>query len=305
MCAREYGSVAKLLVLGNAAVDVLCAVPHLPRPGETVVGSRGGRAPGGKGLNQAVVAARAGASVSFVACVGQDDAAREVAEWLHGEGLARIRLIPQPVATDQSLLMVAPDGENSIISFGAAADALQPAEAESIANEVEPGDILLAQGNLSQAATLAAFQRGAARGARMIFNTAPLLWNCSALLPLCAVVVANAVEAEAITGITGAGAAQALHDAGANIAIVTLGADGCVVADAAGLRHHPATPVEVVDTTGAGDTVCGILAARLLAGDPIDDAIRMAQHAAGLTVQRPGAFDALPTAAELRTVLSI
>jgi ribokinase len=114
--------------------------------------------------------------------------------------------------------------------------------------------------------------------------------------------VANAVEAQAITGQAGANAARALHIAGASCAIVTLGSEGCVAADATGMHHYPAAPARVVDTTGAGDTVCGVLAAALLAGVTPAIAIPTALRAAALTIQRPGAFAALPSVAELRAL---
>lgn len=291
-----------LLVLGNAGIDLLCPVPHLPRAGETLVAAGRSRAPGGKGLNQAVVAARAGADVTFMAPVGHDAAAAELAAVLMAEPFAALDLLPHPVATDLSLLMVAPDAENCILSFGAAADALTPAAAEAATDRLGPGDMLLLQGNLSFGATHAAMRRAVTRGAGVFLNPAPLRWDVAELLPLCAVLVANAGEAEAITGRQAEAAARALHAGGARLGIVTLGAGGCVVADAAGTRHHPAQPVRAVDTSGAGDTFCGLLAALLLAGRGVDAAIPAAQHAAGLTVRRPGAFSALPTAAELRAL---
>jgi ribokinase len=286
----------KLLVLGNAGWDLLCPVPHLPRPGETLVTQAHTRAPGGKGLNQAVIAARAGANVTLAAPIGPD--AADLAAILAHETLI-FEPHPVPLPTDQSLLMVTPDGENAILSVGACADALTETEARTIADRLTPGDWLLLQGNLSSAATRAAMHQAKARGASIMFNPAPLRWNTTDLLPLCDVVVANAVEALEITGTTGPQAAAALHAAGASLAIVTLGAEGCAIADHTGVRLHQAIPVKVIDTTGAGDTVCGVLAARLMTGTPPDTAILEAMRAASLTVQRPGAFAALPDAAAL------
>ncbi len=297
----------RLLVLGNAGFDLLCPVPHLPRAGETLVAERVDRALGGKGLNQAIVAARAcavlgGAGVTLAAPVGGDVAASDLALLLALEGLV-FEGLPQPTATDQSILMVAPDGENCILSFGAAADALGADAAAEIVSRLAAGDMVLLQGNLSRAATLGAIREAVARGAQVMLNPAPLRWDCTQMLPLCGVVVANAGEAEAVTGRIGEAAALALHAAGVACAVVTLGAGGCVVADTAGLRHHKAAPATVVDTTGAGDTVCGVLAALLLAGMDVDTALRFALRAAAVTIQRRGAFPSLPTVAELRAVL--
>ncbi|MCI0753502.1 ribokinase [Teichococcus vastitatis] len=294
---------SRLLVLGNAGIDLVCPVPHLPRAGETLVADGQARAPGGKGLNQAVVAARAGATVHFTAPVGRDEAAAELGTALAAEPFAALSLLPQDAPTDLSLLMVARDAENCILTLGAAADALSVREAEAVTAELGPQDMLLLQGNLSFEATEAAMRAALARGAQVMLNTAPLRWDMVPLLPLCALVVANAGEAEALTGRRAAAAAEALHQAGAVCAVVTLGAGGCASAGVEGQLHYPAQAVEAVDTTGAGDTFCGMLAALLLAGQPLPAATKGAQRAAALTVSRPGAFAALPSAAELRVLL--
>jgi ribokinase len=293
----------RLLVLGNAGIDLVCPVPHLPGAGETLVAQGQSRAPGGKGLNQAVAAARAGATVHFVAPVGQDGGATELEVALRAEPLAGLALLPQAAPTDLSLLMVAPDAENCILTLGAAADALAPEAAVEALAPLREGDMLLLQGNLSAAATEAAMHAARARGALVMLNTAPLRGDPRPLLTLCAVVVANAVEAQAMSGRRAAAAAEALHQAGAACAVVTLGAGGCVTAGAEGTRHHPAQPAKPVDTTGAGDTFCGVLAALLLQGHALAAAVEVAQRAAAVTVARPGAFAAMPGTAELRALL--
>ena len=291
----------RLLVLGNAGWDLVCPVPHLPRAGETLVTQGHARAPGGKGLNQAVIAARAGAHVTLAAPVGRDAAADALMAVLAAEPLT-FQPHRQNAVTDQSLLMVAPDGENCILTFGACADCLSETEAEAATASLTSADWLLLQGNLSAAATQAAMRRAKAQGARTMLNPAPLRWPVTDLLPLCDVIVANAVEALQITAESGLPAATALHAMGAARAIVTLGAAGCAIADTSGLRTHQAQRVRVIDTTGAGDTVCGVLAARLLAGHRPDPALAEAMRAAALTVQREGAFASLPDAAALQAL---
>ena len=290
----EAGTV---FVLGNAGVDLSLTLAHLARPGETAVASAGARAPGGKGLNQAVVAARAGARVRFCAPVGEDAEAGFVARTLAAEPLAGLRLLRRPEPTDASIVMVADDGENSIVSLCRCADTLDEAEAEVFAGGVAAEDWLLVQGNLTAAATLAAAR--AARG-RVMLNAAPLRWPVAPVLPFCAVAVVNRGEAEAITGLAAGDAALWLRAQGCAAAVVTLGAEGCVWADADGLHRLPAAAVRAVDTTGAGDTFCGVLAARLASGRALPDALAAAQRAAALSVTRFGAYAALPTVAELR-----
>lgn len=291
----EAGAV---LVLGNAGVDLSLALARLARPGETAVASAGARAPGGKGLNQAVAAARAGARVRFCAPVGKDAEADFVVQTLAAEPLAGLRLLRRPEPTDISIVMVAADGENSIVSLCRCADMLDEAEAEAFAGETEPADWLLMQGNLTAAATLAAAR--AARG-RVMLNAAPLRWPVAPVLPFCAVAVVNQGEAEAITGLAEPGAAALwLRARGCGAAVVTLGAEGCAWADPDGSGRLPAAAVPAVDTTGAGDTFCGVLAARLASGRALPDALAAAQRAAALSVTRFGAYAALPTVAELR-----
>ena len=286
-----------VFVLGNAGVDLSLALAHLARPGETAVASAGVRAPGGKGLNQAVAAARAGARVRFCAAVGEDGEADFVAQVLATEPLAGLRLLRRPEPTDISVVMVAADGENSIVSLCRCADTLDGAEAAAFAAGLAPADWLLMQGNLTAAATLAAAR--AARG-RVMLNAAPLRWPVAPVLPLCAVAVVNRGEAKAITGLTEPGdAALWLRAQGCAAAVVTLGAEGCVWADADGPGRLPAAAARPVDTTGAGDTFCGVLAARLASGGALPDALAAAQQAAALSVTRFGAYAALPTAAEL------
>jgi ribokinase len=296
---------SRLFVLGNAGLDVTLTMGRMPRPGETLIAESAARAPGGKGLNQAVTAARAGADVAFSAALGRDTEAARVLDALAQEQLGfEPRYVAAP--TDLSLILVSAEGENCIVTAGAAAAAYPVEEAGKFGSEVGPGDWLLMQGNLSEPATRAAMR--SARG-RIILNTAPLNWPIRPLLPMCDLVIANAVEAESVTGVEAEAAARALIEAGARAAVVSLGSRGAVAAerDAAGVVRvigSAAHPAAVVDSSGAGDTLCGLLAAALAADLPLMTALERAQAAAALTVSRPGAFAALPTAAELQRILS-
>lgn len=299
----------RVLVLGNAGLDLAVRLPRLPLPGETLLGEAlagagagagAGHAPGGKGLNQAVAAARAGAAVHLLAPLGGDAAATAVAEALAAEGLAGVELPRLPHATDFSVVMVLPDGENSITGAGPCAAALPAQHAAAFAATARPGDLVLLQGNLSRAATSAALAEAVARGARTLLNPAPMWWDPAPLLAQCRIVVANRGEAAALSGEADPAAALAwLRRAGVALAIVTLGAEGCLVLDEAGPRHCQVPPVRAVDTTGCGDTFCGVLAAGLAAGHAVRDAVARAQRAAAITASRPGAYAALPTRAEL------
>lgn len=287
---------AELFVLGNASIDVTLNVPRLPAPGETLMARGIVRAPGGKGLNQAVVAARAGARVRFCAPIGREPEAALLHAAMAREPFADLRLILAEQPTDLSTLIVAASGENSIISTGDCADALTPYIAKTFARPMRAQDWLLIQGNLSEAATWAAVSLAR----NVVFNTAPIRWISPRILAASTVVVSNQVEAAEITGLTDPHeAARAL---GGAIGIVTLGAEGCILAESGRTRHIPAPAVTAVDTTGAGDAFCGALAAALTAGVPIEPGIIAAQHAAALSVTRPGCYGALPSAAELQSL---
>jgi ribokinase len=295
---------SRVLVLGNTCLDMVLPVPRLPHPGETLIAGALSRAPGGKGLNQAVVAARTGVPTLFRAAVGDDADGRFIAAALAPEPFAALRLTHAPGATDVSVILVEPGGENSIVSTERIAAAIDAADAAGFAAGAAPGDVLLLQAALAAAPTLAAAQAAAARGARVVFNAAPMTWPVAPLLAHCAAVVANQGEAEAITGQAdpraAAAALRAMMSAGdPALAVVTLGGQGCLLADAAGLHAFPAMPAVPVDTTGAGDTFCGALAAALAAGQDAAGAIGAAQRAAAVAVGRPGAYAALPTVAEL------
>jgi ribokinase len=275
----------RVVVIGNAGLDLRLAVPRLPLPGETLIGAEAARAPGGKGLNQAVVAARCGVPVRFCAPLGNDaPQADEVERGLATERFEQLVLPRLPHPTDFSLLMVLPGGENSIVSTSACSLALTSAAAEPALSALGPGDVVLLQGNLAldvAGALLAAARRA---GATTVFNPAPFWPGAEKLVAYCSLVIANRLEAKAL------GAAL---DAVASI--VTLGADGCVFDG----RTFAAEKVAAIDTTGCGDAFCGVMAAALARGLAIEAAIAFAQKAAALTATRPGAFDALPSREEL------
>jgi ribokinase len=290
----------RVFVLGNAASDVILTLPRLPLHGETLIAERAMRAPGGKGLNQAVVAARAGVSagvdVLFCAPLGEDAAGDEVAAALATEPFTRLALPRLCWPTDMSTVMVLPGGDNSIVSAGNCAAGFDEAAAVTFVEGAGVGDWLLLQGNLSAATTHAAIRTAVARGAAVMLNTAPLWWPAAAMLDDCAVVVANRGEAQALPGRSAAAdAADWLHTAGARLAVVTAGADGCFTAERAGVRHWPAMAVAALDTTGCGDAFCGRLAVALACSAPLDAAIGAAQDAAAFAAGRVGAYQSLPT----------
>ena len=278
----------RVVVIGNAGLDLRLAVPRLPLPGETLIGADAARALGGKGLNQAVVVARCGVPVRFCAPLGNDaHQADEVERRLAAEQFDQLFLPRLPHPTDFSLLMVLPGGENSIVSTSACSLALTFAQAEPVLQEIGPGDVVLLQGNLALDVTGAILSAARGAGATTVFNPAPFWPGAEKLVAHCSLVIANRLEAKAL-GAALDGVA----------AIVTLGAEGCLYEG----RTFPAGNVAAIDTTGCGDAFCGVMAAALARGMAIEAAIGLAQKAAARTATRPGAFNALPSTDELSLV---
>ena len=285
----------RVVVIGNAGLDLRLTAPRLPLPGETLIGSDSAWAPGGKGLNQAVVAARCGVPVCFCAPLGHDEGrADDIERQLKAAGIAKLILPRLPHATDFSLLMVLPNGENSIVSTSACSLALKPVHVKRALRNLLSRDVVLLQGNLPLATTASILDTSRRHGATSIFNPAPFWPGAEKLISRCSLVIANRVEAEQLGG--------AIHDAKA--AIVTLGAEGCALLEGGRRRSFPAPAVKAIDSTGCGDAFCGVVAAALGQGLSLDAAIAAAQKAAALTATRAGAFEALPSSEELQAILA-
>lgn len=285
-----------LIVLGTVNRDHVVFVDLHPLPGETILGHSYETGTGGKGSNQAVAAARAGAAVTFVSAVGDDSAGTElladlVAKGVNVSHVTRVDGQPSGVA----LITVSADGENSIIVAPGASASLDPAlVSDTIADLVEPGSVLLTQLELPLPVVEKACLVAHARGARVVMNLSPMQPIAESLLAVCNPLIVNAGEAAALARSK----CESVHDARSvaeviaprcGSVVVTLGADGAVVADDARARHFPAQAVHVVDTTGAGDSFAGALAAALVAGAGLDEAVRSGIQASALTVQHVGA----------------
>ncbi|ATY12639.1 ribokinase [Amycolatopsis sp. AA4] len=284
----------RVVVVGSANVDLVVDVPRQPHGGETVLGGDLRRSPGGKGANQAVAAALAGgAETTFLGAFGSDDGADLLLASLTNAGVRTDLVSRVDSATGTAFIMVSPDGENSIVVAPGANARLSLGEAQL--ERIAAADVVLAQLEIPlEAVTAAAAARRS--GARMVLNAAP-----SRPLPELDldVLVVNEHEAADLAGIPGTPEelARTLQKR-APAVVITLGAAGCVVADQE-IVQLPGFRVSPVDTTGAGDTFCGVLAAALAEGRPLREAAERAGAAAALAVTRPGAQSAVPTAAEV------
>lgn len=287
---------APMVVLGTVNRDHVVVVEHHPLPGETLLGDSYRFGTGGKGSNQAVAAARAGVAPLFVSAVGDDSAGRELLADLESKGVnvshvARLGGHPSGVA----LITVSRDGENSIVVAAGAGAALSADwTVSTIAGLVRPGSILLAQLELPLPVVVAACLAASAAGARVALNLSPSREVPEELLAIADPLIVNAGEASALAGEAFASLEDTARVARAlacrcRSVVITLGERGAIVADRTGSEHFPAKKVPVVDTTGAGDSFAGALAAALVTGDSLSDAVRKGIDASALTVQHPGA----------------
>lgn len=288
---------SRVLVLGNATVDVVQRVDRLPRPGETRLGSAPRRCAGGKGLNQAVVAARAGAEVALVAAIGRDADGAFLRAAVAGEPLAA-QWIEAEAPTDASSIWVAADGENMILSSAGCAASIDASRADAALARIGRGDWLLLQGNLAAEVTRRAATAARARGAAVVFNPSPITEAPAAILSIADVVVVNEIEAATLGG------AAAIGAAGAQAVLLTRGAAGATLQVAGNAVPVAAPRVAAIDTAGAGDVVVGTLVALLSRGLPPERAAGLAVRAASLSVTREGTHPAFPTPEEFATLLA-
>jgi ribokinase len=290
-----------IVVVGNAVLDVGYRVERLPRPGETVLARERTVDVGGKGLNQAMVAHRAGAEVRFCAGLGRDPAADMIRACLETEGLSTAWLASLPCASDESIVWLARSGENCIVSTDEAASRLAPAHVEGLLAGMSSADVLLLQGNLSRDVTGMGLARARAAGATTILNPAPIAFDYKDLWPLVDIAILNGIEAQTLTGEVDIDAASvALRSRGAGKVVLTLGPEGALVHEAPGAPQRvPAPEVGAVDTTGAGDVLAGVVAAAIDRGLLLGPAVRWAVAAASRKVTRRGTSSGFPTRDEL------
>jgi ribokinase len=297
----------RVVVVGSINVDIVLRLPRLPAPGETVLGGALARQHGGKGANQAVAAARAGARAYLVGAVGSADGQDSVDELAaSGVDVSWVRRAGEP--TGVAVVQVAGDtGENQIaVASGAnAAVSAHDVEAALSALELGPADVVVLSFELPAAPLRLAADVARGSGARLVVNPAPADPDCIDLLAS-AVATPNERELAVLTAADRpvADAAAALSDRTGGSLVVTLGAHGALLADSGVLEHVVAHQVVARDTTGAGDTLTGVLAASLAQGRELRAAVRRAVAAAALAVTREGARAGMPTAAEIDQLLA-
>lgn len=280
-----------VVVCGSLNLDLVSTVPHLPAPGETLAATQLLRLPGGKGLNQAVAAARQQARVAMLGATGDDAEAALLRQVLREEnvtadGVASVKDLP----TGLAIIHLADDAENSIVIHGGANTAVTAA---AVARDFVPGQVYLAQLEVPIAALCQFFVQ--ARGKVRILNAAPALPAARVLFKEIEILVVNEGELRVFADNPSlADAARQLLTPPLHSVIVTLGAQGALWIQADAERRVPAPRVEAIDTTGAGDCFCGVLAASLAEGSDMLSALEAAVAAASESVQSMGAIASMP-----------
>lgn len=288
----------QVVVLGSVNADLVLRCAALPLPGETVHGRDFRTLPGGKGANQAIAAARLGASVAFIGCVGDDDFGRSAQFVLAGEGVDATHLhVVAGTATGVAMILVDDAGQNSIALAAGANAALTTEHVDAAASLFEGAALFVCQLESPLDVVRHAIGRARAAGVPVLLNPAPAQALPVALLADVDVLVPNETEAALLVGadLDPTAAAARLRALGPATVLLTLGADGLQI-DSDGLVQRVPAPATgpVVDTTGAGDTFIGAFAVARVEGASVAAAAAFAQKAAALSVTRPGAVGGMP-----------
>ena len=285
-----------VVVVGSANLDLVARTSRLPKPGETVMGSHFFEACGGKGVNQAIAAARAGAKTAFIGALGRDHAGETLLAALVNDGVDVSAVQRVSVHTGRALIGVSDIGENSIVVVPGANHEITVTDIEKNKTLISAAKVLLCQLEVPLAVVQRAFELAGSSTTR-ILNPAPAQVLARELLSRVDVIIPNEHEVELLGG--------ALHllTLGVKTVIVTQGDKGAVVVDATGTRQVDPIKVTPIDSTGAGDAFCGMLAARLAIGETVTVALRSAVIAGALATQIEGAVPSLPIWSMVQTKL--
>jgi len=294
-----------LLVVGSANADLVIGVERRPAAGETVLGSDLVVHPGGKGANQAVAAARLGARTALLARVGDDAHGRLLLDSQREAGVDTVGVLVGGAPTGVALITVDPSGDNSIVVSPGANGRLTPEDVRAAGSLFQASRVVSTQLEIPLE-TVVEVVHALAPGSRFVLNPSPPRPVPQEVLAACDPLIVNEHEARVIVG-TALGEspedwATALLALGPRSVVVTLGAEGALVASSEGVTRVPAVQVEAVDTTGAGDAFTAALAWRLGRGESLERAAAYAARVGAAAVMRPGAQVSFPTAEEVASM---
>jgi ribokinase len=299
-----------ILVVGSMNADLVVRSPRFPKPGETISGEDLQIIPGGKGANQAVAAARQGASVSMVGRVGNDSFGPELINNLKRNNVDTYHVqTDSQAATGTATIIVDANGQNSIVLSPGGNGRVSPADVEAVS--FSGHKLLLLQLEIPIETVLAAAQRAKQSGLRVVLNPAPARPLPEELISSSDFIVPNEPELSMLTDQTvndiesAEKAAKSLLERGVQNVIVTLGANGALIVNKQITKHVPSFEVEVVDTTAAGDAFIGGFASALLQNKSLEEAVRYGCACGALAATKFGAQPSLPTKEEVERFISL
>ena len=291
----------QLTVLGSVNADHVLRVGSFPRPGETLHGQGYSVIAGGKGANQAVAAARLGANVSFIACVGDDSFGLNIRQEFEKDGInIDAVMIEKDTPTGIAMIQVAATGENSICISAEANSCLTPQRIAAHTSIIEQADMLLLQLEVPMESIEYAAEIANKSGTTVILNPAPAQHLSDKLLKLIDIITPNETEAEILTGIkvfdakSAQLAADVLHKKQIKTVLITLGSQGVWLSKDGEGSQIMGYKVDAVDTTAAGDTFNGAFLTALLEDKSLEEAVQFAHAAAAITVTGQGAQSSIP-----------
>lgn len=302
---------SRIVVIGSSNVDLIMKMDHLPEPGETVTDAEFFQVYGGKGANQAVAAARAGGTVSFINCVGEDAYTPEMVENYKKDGIDTTFLFHEKgIPSGHALIMIGDDGENCISVAPGANYRLTPGKIDQAITLIEDAAIIILQFEILPETIRHVLDLAGEHQIPVLWNFAPAREFDLKYLDKVGILVVNEVEAGFLAGIS----INNIHDAeqasrillrkGVGSVVLTLGDKGAMMMDPKERIHVPAFPVKAVDTTSAGDVFCGTYAVALTEGRPQEEALRFACAASALCVTRMGAQPSAPSREEIENFIS-
>ena len=296
----------KLVVVGSSNTDMIIKVPRIPKPGETILGGKFSKAAGGKGANQAVAAARSGGDVTFVARVGQDMFGDNAIQGFEENNIVTDHVFRDPEApSGVAEIFVSEDGENSIAVAPGANSNLSPEDIDNSEDAINSADILLMQLEIPLETVQAAADLAHEKNATIILNPAPATDLPDELLEKITILTPNESEAELLTGVkvvdkeSADKAAKKLQNMGVQKVIITMGKSGAYVLSDSFSGIVNGYQVDAVDTTAAGDVFNGALSVAIAENKSLKDAVKFANAAAALSVQKLGAQPSAPGRAEV------
>ena len=300
-----------IVVLGSINMDLIGAAPRLPSPGETVLGGEFSTASGGKGANQAVAAARMGAAVRMIGRVGSDVFAPQLLDGLRACGVDVNGVMEDTgAASGVAMILLDADRQNRILVASGANMCCDDTQVDAVKSALEGADALMLQCEIPASTSLKAARIARGMGVRVVWDPAPAANFPPEAYGLVDVLTPNQAEAAALTGIdvtdaaSAESAARALVRRGVRVAVVKMGDAGAFYLSDGGSGYVPPFEAQAVSTVAAGDAFGAAMTCALAEGKPLGEAVRYGAAAGALAVARPGAQEAMPTRAEVETLLS-